>query len=562
MKPKNNPPTKNSPPIPKSNRLPEFLRQAAVLIPAIKKNGAFADDLIKKLAGVSLFERAIAKAKKLVRQEDIYVITDSDEISLICKRHSIQFFLKPDFKLEFNNLMQELSDSLKQIATQVKTILVLWPYTPLLSLESITTAYQAYQNGNFNSLVTLRQLDHKLYKFQDQDLKGFRFSSHTDRVCIEVRALNIFNSELVLQPKQELRVCPFHLDPELLEIQNYQDWWVCEKLIRRKRVLFRIIGHPEVGMGHIYRSLALAHEITDHEILFICDLQSKIATDQVTGYEYWIDSVAEGKILERIIELKPDLVINDVLDTEQSYIDKLKKADFKVLNFEDLGPGSATAHITINELFDEPRLKGENYLWGHEFFFLREEFSGAKKHSFKKRVERVLICFGGTDNIDLTRYTLNAILPFCVEQNLALNIVTGGGYGFKKELDEYISSVERIEIEYSYATGIISDIMERCEIAISSNGRTVYELAHLNIPSIIISQHPREATHCFSQPQNGFLNLGIFNAKQTKLELVKALNTLVLESETRQKLFKRMQTFDFSNNKKKVVEVILNLLGN
>ena len=37
----------------------------AVIIPAVKKNVAFYDDLIKKMAGQSLIERAINKAKEI-----------------------------------------------------------------------------------------------------------------------------------------------------------------------------------------------------------------------------------------------------------------------------------------------------------------------------------------------------------------------------------------------------------------------------------------------------------------------------------------------------------------
>ena len=52
--------------------------KTAIIIPAIKKNVAFTDDLVKKLAGTSLVQRAIDKAKRIVPREHIYIVTDSE----------------------------------------------------------------------------------------------------------------------------------------------------------------------------------------------------------------------------------------------------------------------------------------------------------------------------------------------------------------------------------------------------------------------------------------------------------------------------------------------------
>ena len=56
--------------------------ETAIFIPAIKKNVAFADDLVKKLADKTLIQRVINKARKIVSEQCIYVVTDS-ELSLI-----------------------------------------------------------------------------------------------------------------------------------------------------------------------------------------------------------------------------------------------------------------------------------------------------------------------------------------------------------------------------------------------------------------------------------------------------------------------------------------------
>ena len=51
--------------------------------------------------------------------------------------------------------------------------------------------------------------------------------------------------------------------------------------------------------------------------------------------------------------------------------------------------------------------------------------------------------------------------------------------------------------------------MKKADLAISSQGRTVYEIASMGIPSIILSQNEREAMHTFATMKNGFINLGL-----------------------------------------------------
>ena len=65
-----------------------------ILIPAIKKNVAFQDDLVKKIAGISLIQRSINLAKSInTDNSSICIFTDSEEISLIANRNNIESYL-------------------------------------------------------------------------------------------------------------------------------------------------------------------------------------------------------------------------------------------------------------------------------------------------------------------------------------------------------------------------------------------------------------------------------------------------------------------------------------
>lgn len=66
------------------------MKKRCIVIPAIKKNAVIPDQLVKKLAGITLIERAINTARACEAGRDIIVLTDSEEIGLICERLGVR----------------------------------------------------------------------------------------------------------------------------------------------------------------------------------------------------------------------------------------------------------------------------------------------------------------------------------------------------------------------------------------------------------------------------------------------------------------------------------------
>ena len=93
------------------------------------------------------------------------------------------------------------------------------------------------------------------------------------------------------------------------------------------------------------------------------------AVDCLVGGDYWLGIYKENEIADRILDLKPNLVINDILNTKKNYILKLRSKGIKVINFEDLGAGAKHSDLTINELYETPEFPGKNILWGRNISF-------------------------------------------------------------------------------------------------------------------------------------------------------------------------------------------------
>jgi len=531
-----------------------------ILITALKKKVAFQDDLVKKLAGVSLIQRAINKAIELgVEASGIHLLTDSEEIRQIAERNGVQSYWDPELiwsETDFNNKM---SRYLQQATQNSEYALLLSPYAPLLTTELINRAKKALVESKKDLLKPVKKVRRHVYGKHSQSTFMALFDDIHETHTVASKAFVILRSDLFRKNiKQKPTVLSWTVEYDLMEIQSYQDWWVCEKLLRRKRIVFRVIGNEKVGMGHIYRALSIAREITDHEILFVSDNDNTVAVNKLAGYDYWLEIYDKDRVVENIISLKPDLVINDILKTTKADVLALQQQGIKVINFEDLGEGARQADLTINELYDEPQFEGGNICWGHEYFFVRDEFHDAKPHRFKKRVDTILLAFGGTDQHDLSRKIYHAIRELCKSRNIQLHIVTGAGYAGYDQLDAEINNEPLVTL--TKGTGVISSIMEQSQLAIISNGRTVYELAHMNIPAIVISQHQRENTHNFACEANGFVSIGLFENGNTQAKAVKQLTRLLDDDAYRQQLFERTTKYRFNSNKKKVLKQMLALL--
>ncbi|EJF07298.1 spore coat polysaccharide biosynthesis protein, putative glycosyltransferase [Thiovulum sp. ES] len=525
------------------------MEKFAIIIPALKKNGIIPDQLIKKMNGETLISRAIAVAKDL--NSTIFVVTDSIEISLIAERNQIKSIYNKDFKIDGNSILDNFRTFLNSIEN-FENFIIYRANTPLLESVDILKAVSIFKKNREKIIVSVRE--EKFFKFKKDSLGNFHRTE--EKIFREINSFIILSSKNLYNKKEDF--LPFVIENEkAVEIENYQDWWISEKLLQRKKIVIHVFGSVELGMGHIFRSLSLAHEITNHQVVFVCNEKYELAVKKIASMDYRV--ISTKNVLETILNEKPNLVVNDVLNTEKDFILELKKSGAKVVNFEDLGSGAEFSDFTINELYENPIRDGENFLWGNQYYFLRDEFDDAQPHRSTEKVQTVLISFGGTDQNNLTLHSLRAILEIVQNLNLKIHIVCGGGYLFKNELENFVENSKYPKIEITYATGIISKIMENSQIAISSNGRTVYELADMNIPSIVVSQHEREATHSFAKLERGFVNLGVVR-DGIESEIAKSFQKL-LDDSYRELLFLNIQKFSFRQNKKRVVKKILGLLN-
>lgn len=537
-----------------------------VVIPAIKKNAVIPDQLVKRLAGKTLIQRALDTALAVVPGRDVIVVTDSEEISLICERNGARFHYDKTLRLLSLDLAAELQPVLAGLADEYESLIIYRASCPLVTAADIEDAHAAFLASGADALVTVRSVRHRIWEAREGGLGRFAADGEAE-LLVESKALIMLTPRAARAGRAE-RVIPCFLNDRAVEINSYQDWWICERLLERRHVVFVVAGYPAIGMGHVYRALMLAHEIANHKISFVCTKESELAAGNIAARDY--RTVIQGddeELAAAVLRQKPDLVINDMLNTDATYMRRLKAEGPPVVNFEDEGPGADLADMVFNALYESapsPERQTSRFHYGRRFFCLRDEFLMAERNVFRPGFGHgggcLLVTFGGTDQPDFTRQTLDVAEPLCRERGVAVRVVTGPGYAHRDSLAEHVARLGNPLIRFEYATNIMSRMMEGADLAICSAGRTVYELAHMRVPGIVLAQHAREAQHTFARAKNGFVYLGVMRNFQAR-RLEQAFRRLLDDPERRRALYERQSRIDFRANKARVVESILGLIG-
>jgi CMP-N-acetylneuraminic acid synthetase len=444
---------------------------------------------------------------------DIYVTSEDEEILSLAKCFGAGI-VRRDLSLSEDevtldiviyNAFQEVQ---KRKNTSYDLVITIQPTSPLLKVESLDQAIeQIFSNPSIDTIISAKKDTHLSWRkengnyipnFEKRMNRQYLTPQYKETGAFLITRPNLVTPENRIGKNVEL----FELTgAEAIDIDNYDDWSLCEYYIQRKTILFVVTGNNKVGLGHVYRTLQLAHAILDHKVLFLVDKNSSVAYNLVSKNNYEVYKQENLTLAQHIIDINPDIVINDILDTSYDYINTLKQHKLPIINFEDLGEGASSADIVINALYKEKNIKYNHY-FGHQYFLPRDEFYYQKTKEVKTRVEEVLITYGGADPNNLTLKTLQAINAYCKKKSIKITIILGIGYN--KELD---FTDEQIHVLKNVKN--ISEYMLKADIIFSSAGRTVYEIACIGTPAIVMAQNERETTHFFANPENGFINLGL-----------------------------------------------------
>jgi UDP-N-acetylglucosamine 2-epimerase len=283
-----------------------------------------------------------------------------------------------------------------------------------------------------------------------------------------------------------------------------------------KSIIINIIGNNIVGTGHIKRQEQIINIYKSHYKIIIVT-QDIDVNNYFNDYNNTFCFIYKNlhELLNIILKENPVLFINDSLNSEKECMRKIKQYCPKILSYEDAGLGTIYANIVINELYSEHSMKilnnelviDKKFYCGIQNFSIRKEFYSYIPTDLKNKPKNILITFGGTDPLNYTELILQFVCKFEINNKYVIFVVLGLGYNNKVNIINKYNNINNINL-IEHVTNF-PEIMHKCDIAFSSQGRTACELIYMNIPTMCFAQNIREILHDYCSEENGIYNIGM-----------------------------------------------------
>jgi len=535
-----------------------------VVIPARGGSKGIPRKNLRTLAGKPLIYYGIQTALKSKYSPDVYVSSDDDEILTISQKVGAKRLKRDASKAEdATTLDPVIYDAYIKIKAEegkeYDLIITLQPTSPLLKTASFDAAIDVMlAKPSIDTVIAANDDTHLTWKKEGEKFLP-NYKKRVNRqyltpVFKETGGFLITRSNIISENNRIGENVELYLldGGENIDIDTYEDWNLCEYYLKRKKILFVVSGYQEIGLGHVYNTLLIANDILNHNIEFLVDNKSKLAYDKIASKNYMVHIQKNQNIIDDIKQLNPDIIINDRLDTEASYIMDLKALGAKIVNFEDLGSGAQKADLVINAIYPEKEVLPKHY-FGHDYFVLRDEFILTQPRVVSREVKNILLTFGGVDPNNYTLKVLESIYNYCQKNTISISVVAGFGYSNYDKLSKF----EAINIYQNVLD--ISEHMKKANIIFTSAGRTTYEIASLSVPAIVMAQNERELTHFFASEEYGFINLGLgYNVQND--EILKIFSDLEANYEAQKYMSELMAKTDLASGRKRTLKLINDLV--
>jgi len=488
---------------------------------------------------------------------DVYVSSDSQIINELAVKYGAKFIPRPKSLIDDNTPFGKIaSQSLKYLSNkgiEYEKCLILTPVFPLISKFTIKKFFNNL-NNKINTIIGFSD-DSQRYGLFSRTNKKLPLISKNDNQIVKTNKIIAFNcktfSSYVFQkPFYGISIPKI----ESITVIDYHDLSRIETILSQKRILVRVDGHRTIGLGHVYNVLTILNHLRENQIIIVMNKRKNLGDVllKLQGYnvKYFTNN---DEFFEIVNNFQPNIIINDILNTSKNYVQKLTKSSF-VINFEDEGNGKNYANLVFNPIFSNKK-NNTKIFYGHKYACVRDDFRYWGISVPKKKLEKILITFGGTDSSNITTKILKVIqdLPL---KDIKIIVILGIGYSEPKKIKSQISTMNSMgfHIEVIINSQLMTKHISESDFVISSNGRTVFEIGSLGVPMITISVTPREEFHPFSKETGGGIHLG-YHKKLSKIELSNSIMKM-MNYNTRKKYFENLRKLDLLTNINTVIDII------
>jgi UDP-2,4-diacetamido-2,4,6-trideoxy-beta-L-altropyranose hydrolase len=261
-------------------------------------------------------------------------------------------------------------------------------------------------------------------------------------------------------------------------------------------IIFRADGDSKSGLGHLFRSSALA-EMLEQSYSCILATRCRIEPvlkemrsvfDEVIALPE-IDYPEEAKNFHKICS-NESLVVLDGYHFDGVYQQELFQKGFDIFSIDDIHAFPFFSKVIINHSggflpLDYRSLPSTQFYLGPTYALLRTPFLEAAKSRRNEITDsNCFVCFGGADPDNQTMEILrNVQLRNSFEK---IHVVIGNAYQYKPQLEAFAKDQDKITVHHALSPSGMVTVMKQCSYAICSPSTIVYE--YLSVGGVVFLQ--------------------------------------------------------------------------
>lgn len=262
------------------------------------------------------------------------------------------------------------------------------------------------------------------------------------------------------------------------------------------RVVLRADSGAAMGAGHLMRCLALGRALASRaEVVFVTRrgrpaLEEHVSQAGIALVK--IDDVDDAEAVCRLIaQPGRDWAVIDGYHFDESYLERVRACGARIAVIDDR---PRLNRYPIDLLIDpnigalrQPYLvpASTRLLLGPRFTFLRPEFARVRRRTraTPARADRLLVTMGAADPTDATSLVLRALE--LIPDRFDVTVVVGGANPRLDTTKVLAGQLPRARVLYDPPG--LEQVMNEADIAIAAVGGTIWELACLGVPTLLLS---------------------------------------------------------------------------
>lgn len=332
------------------------------------------------------------------------------------------------------------------------------------------------------------------------------------------------------------------------------------KILEKKiNIAYYTFGNSEIGMGHLYRGLNIAQEISEWQklwnVTFIISKETETSYHKVKQDYPYFDYILDNECLSYY-----DVIIVDRLSISNLRMKELKEKCSFVISIDNSSKSVFESKLAINTLYecklDKPRKSSTEFWQGIENTLISKEFFN-NRYVFREKVEKLLIMQGSSDVHKVLKRLVPIVDNILLKNGytVEIHIITAATFDGVKELTNVLKHVKS-KVIWHNAVKNTSLIYSKMDLAISSAGVSSHELAICYVPAILITEEKKELETARLLDEKGIaINVGQFSLLNHDL-LEHILYDAIKYSKIRKRMYNKAKDLIKGNTTKRLIQYI------